>query len=278
MTPPEIYAHLQVMKETASHWWYICPFHDDHKASMTVEKGGQYAGHFKCWACGERGSANKFAELTGIKAKAFFSTKKNHSPKAKKQYLDAATLQKYTEGYQAKAKASDMQKLADKLSVKIETLNMLRVGVAGKSYSFPMYDEKSRVIGIRYRNFNGAKTAMRGSRNGLFVPAMAFDKGKSIYITEGESDCLAALEIGFQAIGRPGNLQCKELIAKWLQEHGFHKALIVSDNDTAGQKGAKELADYLMFKANRETKIITPPSQYKDLRDWYKGGLLLADF
>lgn len=37
----------------------LCPFHDDHDASLSVNLAGE-RGHFRCFACGERGDMVTF--------------------------------------------------------------------------------------------------------------------------------------------------------------------------------------------------------------------------
>ena len=45
--------------EFNQHILIICPFHDDHTPSCSVNK---YIGYFKCFACGESGSWEKLAK------------------------------------------------------------------------------------------------------------------------------------------------------------------------------------------------------------------------
>lgn len=44
----------------------VCPFHDDHNASLSVHVEGE-RGHFKCFACGEHGDMVTFhRQRTGL--------------------------------------------------------------------------------------------------------------------------------------------------------------------------------------------------------------------
>lgn len=66
-------------RPNASGWAQgVCPFHDDHNASLSVNLDG---GHFRCFACGEHGDMVTFhrkrtglqfreavAELLGVRA------------------------------------------------------------------------------------------------------------------------------------------------------------------------------------------------------------------
>ena len=50
---------LRGLKVEGNHWQALCPFHDDHHPSLTinpgvadaVKTGARYAGRFKCWVC-----------------------------------------------------------------------------------------------------------------------------------------------------------------------------------------------------------------------------------
>lgn len=44
----------------------VCPFHDDHNASLSVQVEGE-RGHFRCFACGEKGDMVTFHQKrTGL--------------------------------------------------------------------------------------------------------------------------------------------------------------------------------------------------------------------
>ena len=98
-------------------------------------------------------------------------------------------------GYAAAVTPSLLRGLADRLGVTERSLRRLRTGwafdggrgpsgagalfdagdvvrvdPAGVTWSFPIVDPADRVVGIRLRHPDGGKTAVVGSRDGLFVP------------------------------------------------------------------------------------------------------------
>ena len=79
-----------------------------------------------------------------------------------------------------------------------------------------MYDAESRVIGIRRRFKDGSKKTLSGTHLGLFKANYSYNANLPLLITEGESDCAAALSLGFQAIGRPNSNACRQIILGWL--------------------------------------------------------------
>jgi hypothetical protein len=96
-------------------------------------------------------------------------------------------------------------------------------------------------------------------------------------ICEGESDLAAALTLGFEGIGRPGAREgTKETVALF---RGCLTACpcITGDNDPtlAGQEGAETLAEALVA-AGVPCRILTPPADFNDLRDWHTRGNLTA--
>ncbi len=125
-----------------------------------------------------------------------------------------------------------------------------------------MRDEMGSVIGIRLRRSDGFKWAIRGSRNGLFIPAGAYFHHHTLCICEGPTDTAAALTLGLQVIGRPfcrGGTQMLVSFCRQLQA----PVAIVSDADGPGIAGAEALADELVGV----TKVrVIRPLKGKDLR------------
>ena len=100
-----------------------------------------------------------------------------------------------------------------------------------------MRDAKRAVIGIRLRNDRGQTWAVTGSKQGLFMPDS--DPGTTL-IVEGPTDAAAAVDLGFDVIGRPACLGCDEMIRTKVE--GYPGApFIAADADTPGQRGAFEI-------------------------------------
>jgi len=87
-----------------------------------------------------------------------------------------------------------------------------------------------------------------------------------VIITEGASDCLTALGMGFVAVGKPGAL----IPTKWLVPLlKGRDTVIVGDNDKPGQEGAKECLSVLKFNNSiKSARLVFPPEKYRDLRAW----------
>jgi len=161
------------------------------------------------------------------------------------------------------------EKLAKSLGVTIDSLRRLRVGWDGKAYTFPMCDHKSRTIGIRRRFPNGNKLSTKGSKTGLFIPSDLSGQ-VPLLICEGPTDTAAAIDLGFDAIGRPN---CNSKIEMTVQATtGYNEIVIIADYDEAGKAGAQKLADVLALHCP-SVKVIYPHEGIKDLRQWLQTGL-----
>jgi len=132
------------------------------------------------------------------------------------------------------------------------------------AWAFPMTDGRDNTIGIRLRNHEGRKWAVKGSKQGLFVSSRKPEK--TAFICEGPTDTAAALTLGLWAVGRPscccGNDQLKTLF----RNRGVRRAVILSDNDAPGINGAERLAGEIGLPC----AVITLPA--KDVREFIRNG------
>jgi hypothetical protein len=160
-----------------------------------------------------------------------------------------------------------VSRLSDSIGVPTFALRMLRVGWSATSdaYSFPMYRCGQRVIGIRLRAQSGKKWAIKGSRQGLFMPVAWPSPRKGVLICEGPTDTAALLGMGFNALGRPSAMGSHALMEEALSGR---PACIISDSDDVGIDSAMKLAAYL--RKNSRVGILVPPA--KDAREWVNRG------
>lgn len=179
--------------------------------------------------------------------------------KLMKEYLDAAS-------------GNERQIYADLLGVSRMAVEALECGYSRehRAWAFPMFDGTRKIIGIRLRNNEGGKWAVRGSRNGIFLPLL--DPQSPAYLCEGPTSTAAALTLGFYAIGRPACHLGGREIKIALRRLGIRRAVVVADNDakpnglTPGLSGALALAGEIGVRC----VVWTPPT--KDIRDFLKSG------
>ena len=169
---------------------------------------------------------------------------------------------------------SSVAELAAILGVSAESLTRLRVGWNGWAWTFPMSDARGATIGIRLRRMNGAKLAVTGSSQGLFVPT-GVDASGRLLVVEGPSDTAAALDLGFAAIGRPSCNGGADLIRSFVTRARCPDVVVFADGDGPGRSGAATLAKQLA--PFTRVRVAEPPHPHKDLREWLRAGARAAD-
>ncbi len=178
-------------------------------------------------------------------------------------------FEQLAEKYQGQLTTERLNGLSALLGVSAQSLERLHVGWDRKAHTFPMSDAEGRIIGVRRRFPSGKKISVKGSRSGLFIPDGLSGKGP-LLITEGESDLAAALDLGFDAIGRPSCNSKINMTAR--AARGRAEIVIVGDTDEVGRAGAEKLADALALHYPC-VKVVYPLDGCKDLRAWVQRGL-----
>ena len=131
-------------------------------------------------------------------------------------------------------------------------------------FAFPMRSGDGGYIGIRLRSLSGDKWAERGSQNGLFIPQV--DPYGPCYICEGPTDTAALLTMGLYAIGRPSCSAGVNMILEHFRRMRIREAVIISDGDAPGMRGAVTLTEHLKCRSC----IVVPPC--KDVRKFLQNG------
>ena len=80
----------------------------------------------------------------------------------------------------------------------------------------------------------------------MFLPANGCP-GTPLRIVEGPTDTAAAVDLGFNVIGRPACLGCNEMILEIARQSGASTTLIIVDNDAPGQRGAPSNGAIALF-------------------------------
>ena len=163
--------------------------------------------------------------------------------------------------------------------------------------ALPARDARGRLVGVQIRHADGAKRLLRGSRQGLFLPAdLARQPATApLVICEGASDAAASLDLAhrhreknallvmpWRTAGRPnwacGGAMLLELVTL-LNPDRSARVVIMADVEPSGdgRRGARELAD-LLRPAARSVRVLVPAAGAKDLRERVRAGLTPAAF
>jgi hypothetical protein len=168
---------------------------------------------------------------------------------------------------------ADIAVLADRLGLPDAYVRTVPCGIDGSAWAFPMQQNGS-VVGLKLRTKDGLKICAKGSRLGLIVPPSFKPDAVEVWLTEGESDLMAALGAwGVNAVARPGCTACTNEVARLVR--GKH-LVILADNDAPGKAGAARLAaECLAGGCAKSATVLAPPA--KDVRDWVKRGASASD-
>ena len=159
------------------------------------------------------------------------------------------------------------------------TLYNMETGWDGEAYTFPVRNANDKIIGITRRWPDGTKGMVKGSQVGIYIPRLNWDNLETLFICEGASDTATALDMGLSAIGRVSCQTGRDYIIKFCVKKKPTQIVIVADNDKAGISGAKILGvdishGYKLFVVTCPIiKVITPPANLSDLREWRYYGL-----
>jgi len=172
-----------------------------------------------------------------------------------------------------------LQRLAACLGLTAASLGRLGVGWSAehRAWSFPMTDPAGAVLGIRLRRPDGFKFAVKGSKEGLFLPPAGEGSHGLLLVCEGPTDATALLDLGFANVaGRPSCMGGIKLVVELVRRRQPPEVVILADGDEPGRRGVGDLAAVLLAYA-ASVRVITPPEGVKDARAWVQGGGTGAD-
>lgn len=160
--------------------------------------------------------------------------------------------------------------LSRELAVTTDSLESLGITRNGVAWLIPERDATGETIGQAKRFDDGSKGFVKGGNRGLtYAHPLDNYAGSSmsdpVFIVEGVSDVAAGLSMGLDVVGRPSATGGAKYLAELLKDR---HVVILAENDEAGQKGAKSIADNIIDSV-QTLRIISPPAGYKDLRQWY---------
>lgn len=214
----------------------LCPFHDDHHASLSFHLKSNTCRCFACmtesmgtidlvmrllrkdfreacrWLADENNIVLTRGQPEGDEAR-MGRTDTGAVPKARKPF-DAARYARYFEHPRLSDAARRFlfdERRLDPRVVRWCRLSSWRDKDGTDWLQTPYYDPEGRLIGVQYRNLSpsgAAKPRFRfpyGSRTGIYnLPVIRRLKpGDELWITEGCSDCWAMLSAGHKAIAIP---------------------------------------------------------------------------
>lgn len=255
-------------------WKCCCPFHQERNPSFTIYEE-PHRSHFYCFGCAVSGDLFGYMmKRDGCDFKTAVERLSNGSLPIGRTVIRRVAVKKEPElprDYFKKMISDSIcgeqvERLAVDLGVTFDSLWRLWTtwSETHAAFAFPMSDHTGHIIGIRLRQLSGQKLAIKGSKQGLFIPRIGYEY--DLYVTEGPTDCAALLSMGLFAIGKASAMQGPEEIVKFIQKNRIRRVIVIADNDTAGLNGAKKLIDACPVPC---CELVLPA---KDAREFYRNG------
>ena len=260
----------------------LCPFHDDHHASLSfnVRKNT-----FRCFVCGASGGTidlvmkclhKGFKEACSWLGGGEVSSFIVQGSRVQEKVFDAQRYEKFFERPWLSPEARKFlfeERRLDERVVRWCRLTSWRDRQGTHWLQIPYYDREGRLVGIQNRNLQkGAQPRFRfpqGSECGIYnLPVLnRLHEGEPLYITEGCSDCWAVLSAGHKAIAIPSATLLKPKDVRLLEtlnrelETPFH---MFPDRDEPGERLFLQLQKVLPNLEHHQL-----PLGCKDYSDYY---------
>lgn len=151
------------------------------------------------------------------------------------------------------------------------------VGYDDGWFTMPLYREANVISGIQRRK-GPLKRMVKHSKLGVFVPSAFFQyKCKTLAVTEGWSDAVAAIQYGFNAVGKFNSHAGDEWVSYYAKHIKCERVLIFADNDThgIGRDGAEKTKKYILDTNKIPANVVVVPEN--DLKDCFNAGLSVKD-
>ena len=206
----------------------LCPFHDDHHASLSFKVSRNT---FRCFVCGESGGTIDLVK--GVLHKDFLDACrwladennvivqefKVQSSRVQEKPFDASRYERYFERpwlSEAARKFLFDERKIDPRVVRWARLTSWQDKKGVNWLQIPYYNQEGKLVGIQNRNLGFKKFKVQegkevrfrfpsGSQCSIYnLPILnLLQPGEDLYITEGCSDCWAMLSAGHKAIAIP---------------------------------------------------------------------------
>ena len=269
----------------------LCPFHDDHHASMSFKVNKNT---YRCFVCGESGGpidlVMKYLRKDFREACRWLADENNiilteYKPEEDRppKPFDASRYERFFERRWLNDEARKFlfeERRLDPRVVRWCRLTSWKDKQGVPWLQTPYYDREGKLIGIQNRNLvKGATPRFRfpqGAECGIYnLPVLNLLKpGEMLFITEGCSDCWAMLSAGHKAIAIPSATLLSKKDVKLLDtlSHDLGTSFHMwPDNDAPGERlflqlqevlpdlvrhqlpvGCKDFSDYYLTKARKE--------------------------
>ena len=277
------------LKEVGNGQAYTHCFYCDENPSkrgrlyFNVEEGSERYGLHHCFLCGKRGSYNSLLQ--------FFGDESTGSDRSRRSYIFDAAARYYHERLFEHPEVYEY--LTGKRGLSDETIERSQLGFADGGLVTELinlgfdvdeireaglvnrvnndflndmitipYTEMGEVVSIRGKVQGGKYMSLPGSTARLYgVDAIRGEK--DVVVTAGEFDTLVLQQLGYYAVGVPGENIWRQ---EWMKEFDdAGRVYILYDSDDAGRAGAEKAA----AKFGPRARVASFPQEDLDVSKWY---------
>jgi DNA primase len=262
----------------------LCPFHDDHHASLSFKVSKNT---FRCFVCGASGGpidlVMRYLRKDFLDACRWLADEHNvilteYQPKEEKppKPFDASRYSRYFERPWLNEEARKFlfeERRIDPRVVRWCRLTSWRDREGVDWLQTPYYDQQGKLIGIQNRNLvRFASPRFRfpqGSECRIYnLPVLnRLRPGDTLFIAEGCSDCWSLLSAGYKSIAIPSATLLGKKDAELLQSFGSDKSIrfeMWPDNDAPGERLFLQLQQILPSLVHHQL-----PLDCKDFSEYY---------
>lgn len=258
---------LNYESSTGEQLYARCPFHDDDTPSLTVNTETR---EWYCHGCGKGGVEKEFVSwyfdvpIDVARYAVEYWERKSQWP-----FPTEETIEQWHQNLLSKPRELDAL-LAFGFTLKV--IKELKIGFEDTRMMVPIYSRTGYVINVRkylppHRRVEGSNNAKCLSIKGLggkrYYPYSAFEE-QTVYIVEGEKDCIAARSQGYNAVtGTGGSAIPTEEIALFRNKDVY----LMLDTDAVGKRNTLNYINLLRSVA-RSLHLVELP--YKDFVEFYQ--------
>lgn len=242
----------------------LCPFHKEKVPSFTVNV---QTAQWYCHGCGEGGGYVSFLQkLLGIPKDSAMEIVNDY--KAGKG-LPFPSEEIVEEAYRCLKSNSYAHQLINSWGVTDEQIDKYKIGFSNgeNRYYFPIRTQYGFLANIRrympaeFREKNSPKClGIKKCNDSRFWPWDAFDK-ETIFVVEGEKDCLVARSQGLNAVTGTGGSNVPTIDYSVFRGK---KVYIMTDADQAGEELARKYIDIISGQTNEIKRILLPTKDFTE--------------